>query len=222
MIADGPSANRPPHIALEPVVLSSRSLKLAVLGCAVVAPVILGGCDRQSGEAAQPRASASAAASADAAPAAAASPQGVIDRSHKGSALPDFTLTDAAGRRATLASFKGKPLLVNLWATWCAPCVVELPMLDKLAAGSAGRLKVLTVSQDMASTSAKVAPFLAGKGVAHLEPWLDPKGDLAMHYQANTLPTTIYYDAQGREVWRFVGGHDWTSAATATMLAEAN
>jgi hypothetical protein len=43
-----------------------------------------------------------------------------------------------------------------------------------------------------------------------------------MHYQANTLPTTIYYDAQGREVWRFVGGHDWTSAETATMLAEAN
>lgn len=142
----------------------------------------------------------------------------MLDTSHKGSAMPDFTLTDQTGKRATLASFKGKPLLVNLWATWCAPCVVELPMLDKLAADRAGRLEVLTVSQDMTNTE-KVAPFLAAKGLTHLQPWLDPKNDLAFHYDAGTLPTTVYYDAQGKEVWRFVGGHDWTSAETARMLA---
>jgi thiol-disulfide isomerase/thioredoxin len=209
MIADGPSANRPPHIVLEPP-LSFRSLNLAVLGLAVA----LAGCNKESSEKAQPQPSANAAG------AKAEGLSGTIDRSHKGSAVPDFTLTDQSGKRATLASFKGKPLLVNLWATWCAPCVAELPMLDKLAADKAGALKVLTVSQDMSNTE-KVAPFLAAKA-AHLEPWLDPKNDLAFHCDASTLPTTIYYDGSGKEVWRYVGGHDWTGADTATMLAEAH
>jgi thiol-disulfide isomerase/thioredoxin len=209
MIADGPSANRPPHIALEPPLSLPRSLTLAVLGFAILA----GGCNRQSEKQAQPQASASAAAKPEGL-------SGVLDRSHKGSALPDFTLTDHAGKSVQLASFKGRPLLVNLWATWCAPCVVELPTLDRLAADKAGALKVLTVSQDMSQTE-KVAPFLQGKGFTHLEPWLDPKNDLAFQYDAGTLPTTIYYDAQGKEVWRYVGGHDWSSAEAAKLLAEA-
>lgn len=193
--------------------LSSRSLKIAVLGLTATGTVAVGGCNRESGEQAQPQASASAAGPQ--------SQAGVLDRSRKGSALPDFTLTDQAGKSATLASFKGKPLLINLWATWCAPCVVELPALDKLAADRAGNLKVLTVSQDMSGTE-KVAAFLAEKGGRHLEPWLDPQNDLAFHYQVGTLPTTIYYDAQGREVWRYVGGHDWTGAEAAAMLDEAS
>jgi thiol-disulfide isomerase/thioredoxin len=197
---------------LELPLLSSRSLNLAVLGLAVA----IGGCNRESGEKAQPQASATAIPTA---PAKTAGLSGVIDYSHKGNALPTFALTDAAGKTAKLASFKGKPLLVNLWATWCAPCVVELPMLDKLAETRGGELKVLTVSQDMTDTE-KVAPFLAGKGVKHLEPWLDPRNDLAFQYGAQTLPTTVYYDAGGKEVWRYVGGHDWTSAETAKMLAE--
>jgi thiol-disulfide isomerase/thioredoxin len=188
--------------------LSSRSLTLAVLGCALA----IGGCHRQSGEQAQPQPSASAAAQPG-------TPTGVLDRSHKGSAIPELTLTDQAGRRAPLAAFKGKPLLVNLWATWCAPCVTELPTLDRLAAARAGSLKVLTVSQDMSQTE-KVAPFLAERGFTHLEPWLDPKNDLAFHYGTETLPTTVFYDARGQEVWRYVGGHDWTGAETDRMLAE--
>jgi thiol-disulfide isomerase/thioredoxin len=184
-----------------------RSLKLAVLGCAVLAA----GCHEERDDSAQPQASASAPAQAEAL-------AGVLDTSHRGSTIPEFTLTDAAGKRTPLASFRGKPLLVNLWATWCAPCIAELPTLDKLAADRAGALKVVTVSQDMSQTE-KVAPFLKARGISHLEPWLDPKNDLAFHYEAGTLPTTIYYDARGREVWRFVGGHDWTSAETAKMLA---
>jgi thiol-disulfide isomerase/thioredoxin len=201
---------------LEPAVSLSRSLKLTVLACAVLAP-LLGGCDRQSGEQAQPQASASAAASG-----AAAKPlQGKIDRSHKGAPLPEFTLADAAGKRVQLQSLKGKPLLLNLWATWCAPCVVELPMLDGLAATKGDGLKVLTVSQDMQQTE-KVAPFLSERGFRHLEPWLDAKNDLAFQYEVSTLPTTILYDAAGKEVWRYVGGHDWSSKETETMLAEAD
>jgi thiol-disulfide isomerase/thioredoxin len=208
MIAEGPSANRPPHIALEPLLSSFRSVTLAALGLAVLA----GGCDRQSGGNAQPQASASAAAKAG-------ELKGKIDRSHKGEPLPDVTVEDPTGKELKLAALKG-PLLLNLWATWCAPCVTELPLLDRLAAARAGTLRVLTVSEDMGD-GAKVAEFLKGKGVTRLEPWLDPKNDLPFHYGGDTLPTTVYYDAAGREVWRFVGGRDWASPETSAMLAEA-
>ena len=192
--------------------LLSRSLTLAVLGLAVSAPALLGGCDRQSGEQAQPQASVSAAAKTG-------ELTGIIDRSHQGSALPNFNLADQTGRQLQLRSLTGKPLLINLWATWCAPCITELPMLDALAGRNGGAIKVLTVAQDMTNTE-KVSIFLTDRGFRRLEPWLDPKNDLAFHYGAGTLPTTIYYNAQGREVWRFAGEHDWSSAETEAMLAE--
>lgn len=189
--------------------LFSPSLKLAVLGLALV----IAGCNRESGEAAQPQVASSTPAGAPATP-------GVLDRRNKGSELPDFTLTDQSGRTLRLAELKGKPVLINLWATWCAPCVVELPMLDKIAAEQGDALRVLTVSQDMQQTE-KVAPFLAGRGATRLEPWLDPQNDLAFHYGTGTLPTTILYDAQGRELWRYVGGNDWTSAEARKLIGEA-
>lgn len=145
---------------------------------------------------------------------------GTFDLSHKGSALPDFVVKDPAGKELKLASLKGKPLLINLWATWCAPCVAELPALDQLAAARADSLKVLTISQDMGKPEA-VAPFLKQRGVTRLEPWLDPAGDLAMHYDVQTLPTTIYYDAAGREVWRLTGAHDWAGKDVDGLLAQA-
>ena len=144
-------------------------------------------------------------------------PPGMIDRSHRGSLLPEFTLDDPSGKSLRLATLKGKPVLINLWATWCAPCIAELPMLEALAA--AGTVRVVTISQDM-RPRAEVAAFLKERGLNRLEPWLDPQSDLSFHYQTGTLPTTVYYDASGREIWRFIGGHDWTNPETAKMLAE--
>ena len=186
--------------------LSSRSLKAAILGLCLLA----GGCDRQSGKAAQPEASSNAVAG-EVVP-------GAMDRSHKGSAMPEFKLSDAAGKSITLASLKGKPLLINLWATWCAPCIAELPQLDAIAA--AGKLRVLTVSQDTAKTE-KVAPFLTDHGIKALEPWLDPENELISQFNAGDLPTSVLYDAQGKEVWRISGPRDWASAETADLLKEA-
>lgn len=194
--------------------LLSRSLKPAVLGLAALSALNLAGCDRQSDGAAQP---AQTAPGAEAAANGPALPE-KLDRSHKGAALPDFTFADPAGRRLTLASLKGKPVLINLWATWCAPCIKELPTLEAVA--KSGRVRVLTVSQD-AGDSAKVGQFLANKNLVALEPWLDPDNQLAFHYNTGTLPTTVLYDSQGREVWRFVGENDWSGAPATALIAEA-
>ena len=194
--------------------LSSRSFKAVVLGCTLMAPAVLGGCDRQSGENAQPELSGDASGGGEAL-------TGVIDRSHKGSPLPEFTLADPQGDKLDLRSLKGKPALINLWATWCAPCVAELPTLDKIANRADMNLQVVTISQDTGG-SEKVRAFLDERGFAQLPAWLDPENDLTFHYGTGTLPTTVLYDAEGKEVWRFVGGHDWTSAESAEMLAEAN
>jgi thiol-disulfide isomerase/thioredoxin len=145
-------------------------------------------------------------------------PKGLLDRNSKGSQLPDFPLEDPAGAKLKLGDLKGQPVLINLWATWCAPCIKELPLLDKLAA--AGKIKVVTVSQDSADPQ-KVGAFLKDRGLTKLPPWLDPKNDLSFHYGTGTLPTSIYYDAQGREVWRFVGERDWSDAETRRLLGEA-
>jgi hypothetical protein len=77
---------------------------------------------------------------------------------------------------------------------------------------------VVIVSQDMQTD--KVSQFLSAHGAVQFDPWLDPNNDLLFHYGTETLPTTVLYDAQWREVWRYVGAHDWSSAETATMLKE--
>lgn len=145
---------------------------------------------------------------------------GSLDTSHRGARMPDLTFTDPAGKKLRMLDLTGKPLLVNLWATWCAPCVLEMPMLDNLAAAQDRKVRVLTVSQDMEGAS-KVGPFFAKKKFHKLEPWIDSANDLGFHYNTGVLPTTVLYDAQGREVWRMVGAYDWASPAASTLIADA-
>ena len=181
----------------------------------VIAGLLLGlaGCDRGSGAAGQGNAAVPVEQPTAAPPAA-----GRIDRSHKGEAAADVSFTAPDGTPTTLARFKGKPVLLNLWATWCAPCIAEMPTLDALAIDKGDALTVLTVAQDL--DGAKVPGFLKDKGYRRLEAYVDPKLALSTHYQAS-LPTTILFDAQGREVWRMLGGMDWTSQQAAKLVAEA-
>ncbi len=194
--------------------ISSRSLKLAIPAFGLTAALMLGGCDRQSNQPAQPAASPSAAVGG------AAEFTGSINRSHKGDPLPSLTVHDAAGKMLALKQLAGTPLLLNLWATWCAPCIAELPKLDALAVAKGPALKVVTISEDLTAGD-KVAAFLSSRGATHLPPWLDPNNDASTSYKVSTLPTTIYYDAAGHEIWRYSGGHDWMSAETEKMLAES-
>jgi thiol-disulfide isomerase/thioredoxin len=115
------------------------------------------------------------------------------------------------------------PVLVNLWASWCAPCVKELPTLDKLAAmhRDDGKLGVVAVSQD-AGPQASVKAFLAKLKVKDLGAYHDPKSALSGALGPDTvLPTTILIDANGKEVWRYVGDLDWTGPEAAKLLSEA-
>lgn len=123
--------------------------------------------------------------------------------------MPAMTVTDPAGRTLDLAALRGTPVLLNLWATWCAPCVKEIPLLDALASEYDGRLRVLTVSQDMQG-AAVVEPFFAIGGYAMLEPWMDPDNELGFTLGGGVMPTTVLYDAAGEEVWRVQGDYDWS------------
>ncbi|GGB92085.1 hypothetical protein GCM10011494_08080 [Novosphingobium endophyticum] len=190
--------------------LSSRSLKYLVLAGALLAA----GCDRQSGEESQPQASQAPAETAQATEA----PADKLDRSHKGEPIPAVTLVDDKGETLDLASFKGKPLLVNLWATWCAPCIAEMPTLAALSA-TQDRVTVLPISQDMGQID-KVVDILRRRKLDLIQPWVDEQGDLGFQYGGN-LPVTVLFDSEGKEVWRWTGGNDWASAEAAKLLAEA-
>ncbi len=201
-------------------------LSRSAIGLLLGAALATGGCDRQSAApvqanetAAAPSPDEVAAPSPDelVAPSAPAMEAGAVDRSHKGDTPPALAFEAPDGKPVTLAGFKGKPLLVNLWATWCAPCVAELPTLDAAASAAGDTMTILAVSEDM--DAAKVAPFLTAKKLMHLKPYRDPNLGLSLAYAAN-LPTTIFYAADGRELWRVAGGMDWTGAKAKALLAE--
>jgi thiol-disulfide isomerase/thioredoxin len=111
-----------------------------------------------------------------------------------------------------LASFRGKPVVLNFWATWCGPCVTELPELDKLAAG--GAITVLAVSADRGGAD-RVKPFLAAHLLGHLTVMLDPDSDAVHAMGVFGFPTTLIVDAQGRLRGRLEGPARWSQAAGA-------
>ncbi|MEO7564255.1 MAG: TlpA disulfide reductase family protein [Sphingomicrobium sp.] len=151
-----------------------------------------------------------------------AAPVKGVDRSHKGMSAPAALFKDPGGD-INLATFKGVPVLVNLWATWCAPCVKELPTLNALSKSHRddGALGVIVVSQDSAPQTAVVA-FLKSHKIDDLAPYHDPGMRLSGALDAQILPTSVLYDSQGREVWRYIGDADWTGSSAAKLLAEAN
>ncbi|MFP5330288.1 MAG: TlpA family protein disulfide reductase [Alphaproteobacteria bacterium] len=141
-----------------------------------------------------------------------------VDRSQAGKPMPDAELLNAEDETAQLTEASGKPLLVNLWASWCAPCVKELPTLDSLSRRE-GAPRVLIVAQERAERPS-VEAFLEKHGIRDLESWRDPKMALSSALGAQVLPTTVYYDSSGREIWRYVGDLDWTGEEAARLLAE--
>ena len=128
----------------------------------------------------------------------------------KVAAVPAVAFNGGDGQKHTLASFKGHYVLLNLWATWCAPCVKELPALAELqAAMPDGRLTVVAV--DVArGTASDAAAFLKSHNASRLTPYIDPDLALMRAFGAYGLPLTILIDDKGREIARSVGPADWS------------
>ena len=135
-------------------------------------------------------------------------------------AAPDTVFKDAAGADQTLANFKGKVLVVNFWATWCAPCVKEMPTLDALQAKMGGdAFQVLAISQDR--EGARVAkPFAEKNEWKNLPFYVEAAGKFMRAARLNGLPTSLIIDKTGQEVARVEGELDWNSPEVEKVLRD--
>ena len=120
-----------------------------------------------------------------------------------------IAFTDADGKEHSLRDFLGRGLVINLWATWCPPCVAEMPALDRLQALVAREgIAVLALSSDRGGR-AQVEPFYQRVGIRHLGLWLDPRGAAGRALGVRGLPTTVLVDRRGVEAARLEGEAEW-------------
>lgn len=133
-------------------------------------------------------------------------------------ALPPVTFVAAGGETHRLAEFTGRGMVLNLWATWCAPCVAEMPALAALAKALAPHdIAVLPLSSDRGG-SPVVQKFFASHDIAALPVLLDPEGAAASALGVRGLPTTLIIDRSGRERARVEGAADWGSPRVTAMV----
>lgn len=131
---------------------------------------------------------------------------------------PNVGYVAANGETVLLADLMGKVLVVNFWATWCAPCVKELPSLDRLAGQlDPDRFRVLVLSNDRGGET-KAKPFLDDLGIVNLAADLDPKSKLARALGLRGLPTTFVFDAEGRAVAMLQGLAEWDAPEVVDWL----
>ena len=133
---------------------------------------------------------------------------------------PEAQWTTADGTARTLADYAGQAVVLNFWATWCVPCVAEMPALDALAyIVSTEPIAVLALSSDRGGAKA-VERFYAERGVRNLAVLLDPRGTAARAFGSKGIPTTVLLDRAGQERARVEGAVDWALPASVTRLRE--
>jgi thiol-disulfide isomerase/thioredoxin len=187
---------------------SAPRFRLAIaLGAIAAIGAAAFGIFRAGGERAPPPAAAVAPAGV-AAPGWASAPQ----------ALPEVRFQDGEGRLLSLADFRGKVVLLNLWATWCAPCREEMPSLDRLQqALGGGAFEVVALSLDSGGVEA-VRRFYDEVGVRALKVYVDPSMKASAALRAPGVPTTILIDREGGERWRKLGPAQWDAPETIEAL----
>ncbi len=128
-----------------------------------------------------------------------------------GVAAPDFRLPDLDGGEVALASLRGKVVLVNFWATWCAPCEEEMPAMQRLHSRLAGRpFELLAISVD--EDHAAVVRFRDRLRIT-FPILLDPEKRVARDYQSSRFPESFLIDREGTLVGRYIGERDWDADA---------
>jgi len=134
---------------------------------------------------------------------------------------PDVGFQDGQGKPLKLSDWKGRVVLINLWATWCAPCRKEMPALNALQKQMGSRdFEVLAISVDLKGADASAA-FLKETGADTLALYIDPEIKLINALQAPGLPVTILIDRQGREAARLVGPAEWASPEAFALIKAA-
>jgi thiol-disulfide isomerase/thioredoxin len=142
-----------------------------------------------------------------------------LERPQGAGPAPDYAFKDPDGKAMKLADFKGKVVVVNLWATWCAPCKIEMPTLAKLQAQYAGQpVEVVTISIDKDADAEKARAFIAGQ--APLKFYHDPEAKLpwALTPAATGMPTTITYPKDGNERGRVAGEANWAGPEAKAVI----
>lgn len=131
---------------------------------------------------------------------------------------PDIAFQAADGKQHHLSEFRGHGMVINLWATWCVPCIEELPSLAKLSTTLApDDIAVLPLSSDRGGAE-RVAAFFHQHGIAGLPVLIDPHSAAAHAFQVRGIPTSVVIDKQGREVARLEGSADWSTPSAALIV----
>jgi thiol-disulfide isomerase/thioredoxin len=132
--------------------------------------------------------------------------------------VPDGVFVTRDGTSHHLAEFKGRGMVVNMWATWCVPCVAEMPSLEALSKALAPRdIAVLPLSSDRGGSEA-VQTWYQAHGITALPVLLDPKGALARAFNARGIPTTVIINTAGQVTARLEGAADWASPAAQALI----
>lgn len=135
-------------------------------------------------------------------------------------ALTGLAIETADGRRLTGETFRGRFVLLNVWATWCPPCVKEMPSLDRLQTmkGDSG-FEVVALSIDRQGLEV-VQPFFQRTGLTRLAIYLDREARSMPALKITGLPTTLLVDPSGREIARWTGAREWDQPATVAEIDE--
>lgn len=139
-------------------------------------------------------------------------------RKSPGEAIADVAFLDRDGKDLRLSSFKGRVILLNLWATWCAPCRKEMPSLDRLQKElGSDAFEVVALAVDRTGLEA-AGKFLAETKVTSLKLYADPTTRSGSALKAVGMPTTILIDKEGREIGRLSGPAEWDSQAAKELI----
>jgi thiol-disulfide isomerase/thioredoxin len=143
----------------------------------------------------------------------------VVQRERK--PVPDFAFQDESGKDLKISDWKGRIVLLNLWATWCGPCRKEMPELAALQQKlGSDDFEVLAISLDRAG-AVTARPFMAEIKAEALKLYLDPSSKILAELKAPGLPTTLLIDRQGREIGRLVGPAPWASPEAVRLIEAA-
>lgn len=133
--------------------------------------------------------------------------------------LPNVRFANGEGKTVTLEDFRGKVVLLNVWATWCPPCRKEMPSLDRLQQQLGGRgFEVVALSVDRGGTPAAIQTFYRETDVRALAVYIDASAQVSGQLGVVGIPTTLLIDGAGREIGRLTGPAEWDSPAAIAAI----